>query len=56
MRIKDQIFLQGGELTEEEILLRRRQRETDFQYGLSFGFSYTFGSIFSNVVNPRRGV
>ena len=55
-RIKDQIFLQGGDLTEEEILLQRRQRETDFQYGFTFGFSYTFGSIFSNVVNPRRGV
>ena len=55
-RIKDQIFLQGGELTDEEILLQRRQRETDFEYRLNFGFSYTFGSIFSNVVNPRRGV
>jgi hypothetical protein len=55
-RIKDQIFLQLGDLTEEEILLQRRQRETDFQYRLSLGFSYTFGSIFSNVVNPRRGV
>jgi hypothetical protein len=55
-RIKDQIFLQGGELTEEEILLRRRQRETDFRYEMSFGFSYRFGSIFNNVVNPRRGV
>ena len=55
-RIKDQIFLQGGDLTEEEILLQRRQRETNFEYRMSFGFSYTFGSIFSNVVNPRRGV
>ena len=55
-RIKDQIFLQGGDLTDEEILLQRRQRETDFEYRLNFGFSYTFGSIFSNVVNPRRGV
>ncbi len=55
-RIKDQIFLQGGELTEEEILLRRRQRETEFRYEMNFGFSYRFGSIFNNVVNPRRGV
>ena len=26
---------------------------TDSRYRISFGFSYTFGSIFNNVVNPR---
>jgi hypothetical protein len=36
--------------------LRRRQRETDFRYQMNFGFSFRFGSIFNNVVNPRRGV
>ena len=30
-------------------------RDTGFEYELDFGFSYTFGSIFSNVVNPRFG-
>ena len=54
-RIKDQFFLPQEDLSEEEILLRRRQRETDFRYDLSIGFSYRFGSKFANVVNPRMG-
>jgi hypothetical protein len=29
--------------------------ESGFEYNFSVGFSYTFGSIFSNVVNPRLG-
>ena len=52
-RIKDQIFLPGADIPVEEILLRRRQLGTDFQYFVNFGFNYTFGSIFNNVVNPR---
>jgi hypothetical protein len=41
--------------TLEEILLRRRQLATRYSYYGSVGLSYTFGSIFSNVVNPRFG-
>lgn len=52
-RIKDQINLRAGEATDEEILLRQRELGTDFRYGLSFGLSYRFGSIFNNAVNPR---
>jgi hypothetical protein len=52
-RVKDQLYLPAEELTPEEILLRRRQLGTDFRYRLNLGFSYTFGSIFNNVVNPR---
>jgi hypothetical protein len=54
-RIKDQFFLPAAGQTPEDILLRRRQRETDFRYRLSVGFSYRFGSKFANVVNPRMG-
>ncbi len=54
-RIKDQFFLPAAGLTPEDILLGRRQRETDFRYRLSVGFSYRFGSKFANVVNPRMG-
>ncbi len=54
-RIKDQFFLPAAGQTSEDILLRRRQRETDFRYFLSIGFSYRFGSKFANVVNPRMG-
>jgi hypothetical protein len=52
-RVRDQINLPAGEATQEEILLRQRELATAFEYGFSMGFSYTFGSIFSNVVNPR---
>ncbi len=54
-RIKDQFFLPAASQTPEDILLGRRQRETDFRYRLSVGFSYRFGSKFANVVNPRMG-
>lgn len=29
------------------------QRPTSYDYSVSFGLSYTFGSIYNNVVNPR---
>ena len=52
----------GGEIvgleagaTDEEVLLRRRQLETSFTYFVSAGFTYRFGSIFNNIVNPRFG-
>lgn len=54
-RVRDQINLPAGDATEEEIILRQRELQTDFEYRLSIGFSYTFGSIFSNVVNTRFG-
>ncbi len=52
-RVKNQIYLPGADIPEEDILLRRRQLGTDFEARASFGFSYRFGSIFNNVVNPR---
>ncbi|MFC1485840.1 hypothetical protein ACFL55_02310 [Candidatus Latescibacterota bacterium] len=52
-RVRDQLNLPKGELTEEEILLNLLHRETDYQLNTSIGFRYTFGSIYSNVVNPR---
>lgn len=55
-RVKDQIFLPLEDIPEEEILLARRAIGTEFQYSLNFGFTFRFGSIFNNVVNPRRGV
>lgn len=53
VRVKDQIYLPAGDATEEEILLRRRQLGTDYQYSARVGLRFTFGSIFNNVVNPR---
>jgi len=54
-RIHDQVFLPKGEATLDEVLLRRRQLETSYSYFFGVGLSYTFGSIFTNVVNPRFG-
>ena len=56
-RRRDQLSLRRGEATTEEILIRQRELATDYAYELGFGISYSFGSIFNNVVNPRfRGV
>jgi hypothetical protein len=54
-RIHDQIFLAKGGATIEEVLLQRKQLATNYDYFFSVGFSYSFGSIFSNIVNPRFG-
>lgn len=53
--IHNQVSLVKGGATSEEILLRRKELETNYRYFIHFGFSYTFGSIYNNVVNPRFG-
>lgn len=53
--IHDQLSLPKGEATLDEVLLQRKELETNFDYFVSIGFSYTFGSVYSNVVNPRFG-
>jgi hypothetical protein len=53
--IHDQLGLVKGGATPEEVLLRRKELETQFQYFTMFGFTFTFGSIYNNVVNPRFG-
>jgi hypothetical protein len=52
-RTKDQINLPRGGATDEEVLLRRQELGTDYRYYIDVGISYTFGSIYNNVVNPR---
>ena len=54
-RIHDQLSLPKGEATEEEVLLQRRELATSYNYWASVGVSYTFGSIYNNIVNPRFG-
>jgi len=53
--VRDQLALVKRDATEEEILLRRRELATSYRYSMRVGLSYTFGSIFSSVVNPRFG-
>ncbi len=54
-RTRDQIYLPRGTASIEEILVRQRQLATGYQYFVNFGISYSFGSIFNNIVNPRFG-
>lgn len=54
-RIHDQLNLPKGDASIDEVLLRRRELATGYDYSISIGLSYTFGSVFSNVVNPRFG-
>ena len=51
--IRDQINLPKGAASVEDLLLRQRQISTNFQNRISMGLSYTFGSIFNNIVNQR---
>jgi hypothetical protein len=51
--IRDQVYLLRRGSSPEEILVRRRQLATDYAHSLYLGVSYTFGSIFNNVVNSR---
>jgi hypothetical protein len=54
-RIRDQLALPARGATPEEILLRLRRLESTFEYSFSMSLTYTFGSIFSSIVNPRFG-
>lgn len=53
--VHDQLALVKGGASPEEILLRRKELASQYQYFTYFGLSYTFGSIYNNVVNPRFG-
>jgi hypothetical protein len=53
--VHDQLSLPLGEATLEEILLRRRELASAYRSSIEIGLSYRFGSVFSNVVNPRFG-
>jgi hypothetical protein len=54
-RIRDQRNIAKGGATDEEVLLRLRQLQTSYEYFIAMGLSYTFGSIYNNIVNPRFG-
>jgi hypothetical protein len=54
-RIHDQINLAKGDVSDEDVLLQRRQLATSYDYYVSIGFRYSFGSIFTNIVNSRFG-
>ncbi len=51
--INDQFNLKKGEITEAERLLQLRELQTRYRFAGGLQLSYTFGSIYNNVVNPR---
>ena len=53
--IHDQMSLVKAGLSQEEVFLHLKELSTTYSYYLSFGISYSFGSVYSNVVNPRFG-
>jgi hypothetical protein len=54
-RVRDQLYLPAAGATTEEIIARQRALATDYRFYVSLGFSYRFGSIYNNIVNPRFG-
>ncbi len=50
---RDQIGIIKSETSTEEILLRQFEMETNYSFWGNVGLSYTIGSIYNNVVNPR---
>lgn len=52
---QDQLALAKDDASLEELLLQRKELASDYRYDISFGVGYRFGSIFSNIVNPRFG-
>ncbi|MDP2884066.1 MAG: hypothetical protein Q8P51_03495 [Ignavibacteria bacterium] len=53
--VHDQLSLAKISLTAEEVYQQRRELAKSYSYWASFGLSYTFGSIFNNIVNARFG-
>jgi hypothetical protein len=54
-RIHDQLYLKAANATPDQILTRQVQLPTSYSYYTFVGLSYTFGSIYNNIVNPRFG-
>jgi hypothetical protein len=54
-RIRDQLSIPRRGVTAEEVLLRLRRLRSGYEYNLQIGLTYTFGSIFNTIVNPRFG-
>ncbi len=51
--VRDQIYLSGEGVTERDVLTRKRQLASNYNYYTSFGLNYRFGSKINNFVNPR---
>lgn len=50
---RNQINLPAGNVSLEELLLQQQQLESGYNYWFNVGVSYSFGSIYNTIVNPR---
>jgi len=50
---RSQIELPSSGSNYEEVLLRQKQLASSYNYYTSIGLSYTFGSLYNNIVNTR---
>lgn len=53
--VHDQVYIKKGKATEHDILVRKRELASSFDYYTSFGFNFRFGSKLNNFVNTRIG-
>jgi len=53
--IRNQLNIVKGNASDADILLRQRNIASSYNYWGDAGFTYTFGSIYNSVVNPRFG-
>ena len=51
--IHNQIELARGGRSPEDVYFRLKELETNYRFDTGLGISYTFGSIYNNVVNPQ---
>jgi len=52
-KVNDQLYLPRGDASDDEVLTRQRALATAFRLNGSVGLTFTFGSIYSAIVNPR---
>lgn len=50
---RNQIALPAGDVSLEELLLQQQQLQSGYNYFFNIGLSYSFGSIYNTIVNPR---
>lgn len=51
--VHDQVYLVKGTASEEDILVKRRQIASAYNFHSGVGLNFRFGSILNNFVNPR---
>jgi hypothetical protein len=51
--LHDQLELPRADATEDDVVLQRKELESQYSYTVSAGLTYSFGSIYNNIVNPR---